>query len=125
GVAVDRDHGSSGLQKRPGIAARAEGAVDDDLAGSGLERGDDFGEKHRDVAGRSANRGVPSAVASHHPGCSPARPPGFVPCRSCMSLALTCAPCVASFAGSHIWKKLPRPTKATSVVTPVCSRMKS
>ena len=31
----------------------------------------------------------------------------------------------ASRPGSQIWKKLPRPTKATSVVMPVCSRMKS
>ncbi len=31
----------------------------------------------------------------------------------------------SSCSGSQIWKKLPRPTKATSVVMPVCSRMKS
>ena len=88
GVAVDRHDRRAGREQRPGVAACPERAVDDGLPLGGLKRGDHLGKENRNVAGRSANRGVPSAVASHHSG----RSPGFVPCRSCESLALTSAP---------------------------------
>ena len=88
GVTVDRHYRRACREQRPRVAACPERAVDDGLSLGRLKCGDHLAKENRNVAGRSANRGVPSAVASHHSGCSP----GFVPCRSCESLALTSAP---------------------------------
>ena len=84
--AVDPDHGSARREKRPGVATRAERAVDDGPPLRRRQCGDHFGEKNRNMAGRSANRGKIPAVARHHSGRS------LVPCRSRESLALTSAP---------------------------------
>ena len=88
GVAVDRHHRGARLENRLGVTACAEGAVYEGLTLAGCQRGKHFGQKYRNVTGRSANRGAVPAVTRHHSGC----PPGFVPCRSLESLARTSAP---------------------------------
>ena len=75
GIAVDRDDCGAARQDCSGVAARAEGGVDDRLSLGGRKRGKDFGKENRNVAGRSANRGRVPAVARHHSGRSPASSP--------------------------------------------------
>src|SRR5690606_18840084 len=104
-VAVHRQDRRAGIEDRLRIAAGAERAVDDPLAGFRRQRSENFGEKNRNVTGRSANGVEIVAVARHHSGRSPMSS-RLVPCRSRNSRARTSAPWAASREGSQIWKKL-------------------
>lgn len=97
-IAIDGDHIRPLLEDRTGIAARAERAIDDGLAGSCLKRPEHFGQENRNVTGRSAT-GVLVAVARHHSGSPCGR---AVACLSFRSRARTASPCAFNREGSHI-----------------------
>ena len=53
-IAIQGDHIGASTQNGRSIAARTEGAIENDLAGQRLERGKHLIEKNRNVANRSA-----------------------------------------------------------------------
>src|SRR5690606_13912899 len=121
-IAIDGDHVGAGFDQSLAVAASAERAVNHGFPGQWPEGSQDIGEKNRNVASRSAIGIAP--VARHH-SVSPRAPGERADCRKSTRRARTACACALSRPGPQIWKKLPRPTKATSPPIPVWARMKS
>ena len=80
-IPIQRNHVSARGKDRRRIAAGTKGTIEDDLASLGFESPQDFREKNRNVAGRSAT-GVVEAAGTRHHSVSPVMRPVVPSCRN-------------------------------------------